>query len=143
LRTSPRWLSVCDIQQPRTGLEVKFSYAWLAAMVLSGIPTASDRVYTDALAYDPALAAFAAKITASADPAVTDMQAVGEVTLIDGSTLPFAHDLSARLSTTVLESSLRAKANGMLGAEAGQVWQLGADLDHHMANDLGTALRAS
>ncbi len=38
LRTSPRWLRVCDIKAPRTGLEVKFSYAWLAGMVLHGIP---------------------------------------------------------------------------------------------------------
>ena len=32
LHISPRGLSVCDIKRPRTGLEVKFSYAWLAAM---------------------------------------------------------------------------------------------------------------
>ena len=34
LSTNPRWLAVCDIKRPRTGLEVKFSYNWLAGMTL-------------------------------------------------------------------------------------------------------------
>ena len=141
LRTSPRWLSVCDIKTPRTGLEVKFSYNWLAGMVLAGIPTSADRTYTDALAADPALAAFAKKIKVTGDPAVTDMQAVGEVTLADGSTLPFAHDLAARLAAEVLEKSLRAKAEGLLGAEARLLWQTVADLDSQTAADLGRDLQ--
>ena len=141
LRTSPRWLSVCDIKAPRTGLEVKFSYNWLAGMVLSGIPTSADRIYADALATDPALARFAEKITVSADATVTDMQAVGAVTLTDGSALPFAHDLAARLATDVLETSLRAKAVGLLGAEAATLWQTVADLDHRTAADLGRGLQ--
>ncbi len=143
LRTSPRWLSVCDIKTPRTGLEVKFSYNWLAGMVLSGVPTSADRTYTDALAGDPALANFADKISVSGDATVTDMQAVGEVTLIDGSTLPFAHDLAARLAADVLETSLRAKAEGLLGAEAAPLWQTVTDLEKRRAADLGKVLRAS
>ena len=37
LETNPRWLAVCDIKAPRTGLEVKFSYNWLAGMTLRGV----------------------------------------------------------------------------------------------------------
>jgi len=48
LRTTPRWLSVRDINVPRTGLEVKLSHAWLAGMVLCGDATGSDRISTDA-----------------------------------------------------------------------------------------------
>ena len=43
LRTSPRWLKVCDIKTPRTGLEVKFSYGWLAGMTLRGMPPGTSR----------------------------------------------------------------------------------------------------
>jgi 2-methylcitrate dehydratase PrpD len=140
LRTSPRWLSVCDIKVPRTGLEVKFSYNWLAGMVLEGIPTASDRAYTDAVAQDATLAGFAGKITVAGDAAVTDMQAMGEVRLTDGSALPFAHDLAARLSGDVLERSLRAKATGLIGAEGERIWSMIAGLDGLNARDLGRAL---
>ena len=142
LRTSPRWLSVCDIKAPRTGLEVKFSYTWLAGMVLSGIPTSSDRTYTDALAVDPALAAFAGKITVTGDATVSDMQATGEVVLSDGTLLPFEHDLAIPLTNDVLERSLRAKATGLLGAEADQLWQVVANLDALPATDLGKRLMA-
>ena len=142
LQTSPRWLSVCDIKAPRTGLEVKFSYTWLAGMVLSGIPTSADRTYTDALAADPALATFAGKITVTGDATVSDMQATGEVVLTDGAVLPFAHDLATPLNTDVLERSLRAKATGLLGAEADQLWQTVARLDALSASDLGKRLMA-
>ena len=140
LRTSPRWLSVCDIKVPRTGLEVKFSYNWLAGMVLAGIPTASDRAYTDALAGDAELADFAGRITVAGEAGVTDMQAAGEVRLTDGGTLPFAYDLAARLPDAVLERSLRAKATGLIGAEGERIWALVAGLDSLSARDLGKAL---
>lgn len=142
LRTSPRWLSVCDIKAPRTGLEVKFSYNWLAGMVLSGIPTSADNTYTDALAADPSLAAFAGKMTVTADTTVSDMQAAGEVVLTDGAVLPFSHDLAARLDPDVLERSLRAKADGLLGREAEQLWQAVVTLDALTATDLGKKLMA-
>ena len=140
LRTNPRWLTVCDIKAPRTGLEAKFSYAWLAGMVLAGIPTAADRSYGDVLAADPVLAAFAGKVTVTGDAAVSDMQAAGQIVLTDGSVLPFAHDLAAPLAHEVLERSLRAKAAGLIGAGAGPLWQAVAGLDGLSAADLGRLL---
>jgi hypothetical protein len=74
---------------------------------------------------------------------VTDMRAVGEITLTDGSTLTFAHDLAARLTPEVLETGLRTKAEGLLGAEAAILWQSVATLDQHSAADLGKLLRAA
>jgi 2-methylcitrate dehydratase PrpD len=143
LRTSPRWLSVCDIKRPRTGLEVKFSYAWLAAMTLAGIPTASDRAYTDALATDPALAAVAARVTVIGDPGLTDMQAAGHVTLADGTTRPFAYDLAAAIPHDVLSASLRAKAQALLGPRADALVQAVDRLDRLSARDLGGLLGAA
>ena len=143
LRTNPRWLSVCDIKAPRTGLEVKFSYVWLAAMVLSGMQTASDRTYTDALTTDPALAGFAGKVVVQGDAGVTDMQAAGEIVLTDGTVLRFAHDLAARLPSDVLERSLRDKARGLIGAEGETLWQAVARMDTLSARDLGRLLGAA
>jgi 2-methylcitrate dehydratase PrpD len=138
LRTSPRWLSVCDIKTPRTGLEVKFSYAWLAGMVLSDIATSSDRSYTDALAQDAALTDFAQRITVTGDAAVGDMQALGQVETVDGQIIPFAHDLAARQPLDQLQAALRAKADGLIGVErAGQLWA-GAQT----AQDLGRMMQA-
>ncbi len=49
VETHSRWLKVCDIKEPRTGLEVKFSYVHLAAMTLQRIDTSADTTFTDAL----------------------------------------------------------------------------------------------
>ena len=143
LRTSGRWLSVCDIKAPRTGQEVRFIYNWLAGMVLWGISTSADRSYPDALAADPSLAAVAGKITVTGDATVSDMQAAGEVGLIDGAVLPFAHDLAAHLDPDLLARSPRAKATGLLGAEAEHLRQAVVNLDALSATDLGKKLMAA
>ena len=143
LTTSPRWLSVCDIKAPRSGLEVKFSYAWLAAMVMAGIPTSADRSFTNALVAEPALADLAGRVTVAGDAGLTELQATVQITRPDGTRLIASHDLAARLPTDVLGASLRAKAEGLLGQRAIPLWQSVADLDDLSAADLGREIRAS
>lgn len=142
LRTNPRWLSVCDIKAPRTGLEVKFSYNWLAGMVLAGRDTARDDTYTDALAADPQLAVFADRITVDGDPALTDMQAEGLLQLTDGRSLAFSHDLARRLGEAELSEGLAAKAKALLGAEGERLRQAVETLDRLTAADLGALVGA-
>ena len=122
LRTNPRWLRVCDLKTPRTGLEVKFSYAWLAGMALRGDRTGDDRAYADALAADPALAAFARRVQVTGDAGLTDMQAEGKLTLRDGTRIDVAHDLAAPLPEAVLSAKLRAKAVALLGDRGAALW---------------------
>ena len=143
LRTNPRWLSVCDIKRPRTGLEVKFSYSWLAAMVFNGISTAQDSAFTDALAADAGLAGFAAKVGVTAETGVTDMQAFGEVLLEDGETLAFACDLAARIPDDQLERSLRFKARALIGDRSEIYWQAIDRLDTLSARAIGQMLGAA
>lgn len=141
LRTAPRWLSVCDIKRPRTGLEVKFSYAWLAGMVFLGPDTAADRSYSDALAADAGLARFAAGVTVQGDPALSDIEARGEVILTDGRRLPFAHDLARPLAPADLDRALQAKARALLGERATTLWRAVQTPDTLSARDLGQLLR--
>jgi 2-methylcitrate dehydratase PrpD len=137
LLTNPRWLSVCDIKEPRTGLEVKFSYAWLAGMVLAGIPTSSERTYTDALAADPSLAEFAGRVVVAGDAAITDMAAAGVVLLADGTEIRFAHDLGDHIDLETLARSLRIKGREIIGPKGEELWQAMVDLDGLAARDLG------
>jgi len=59
---------VCNIQEPRTGLEAKFSLRFTAAMALSGRDTSGIETYTDALAREPALIALRDKVRVIAWP---------------------------------------------------------------------------
>ncbi len=67
MRPNPRWLSVCNVADPGTGLEVKFSDAWVAAMVLSGRDTSAFDCYSDAVAANPTLAVIAGGMAVTGD----------------------------------------------------------------------------
>jgi len=53
---------VCNIQEPATGLEAKFSLRFTVAMTLAGVDTSSIDIFTDALTRDPQLLAFRDKV---------------------------------------------------------------------------------
>lgn len=124
LRTAPRWLRVCDVKRPATGLEVKFSYVWLAGMVISDRATGDDRTYTDVLAADAGLSDFAARVEVLGDASVGDQQAEGTVFLRDGRSLPFRHDLAHPIPAEALRDRLRQKARAVLRDEAGPLLEL-------------------
>ncbi len=137
LRTNPRWLKVCDIKQPRTGLEVKFSYAWLAGMTLRGDVTGAPGTYTDATALDPALAAFAEKVTVIGDDTLTDLQVEGILRFKNGETREASFDLVAPLPMETLEGKLRSKAQACLGQEGADIWSILDQLDQMNAREIG------
>lgn len=141
IHTNPRWLRVCDIKQPRTGLEVKFSYNWLAGMTIRGDRTGDDRVYQDSLAEDEALSTFAGKVEVVGDDALTDMQARGVLTLKDGTTVALYHDLDADLPEKVLAGKLREKALAAIGERGARLWERFSDLKGKSARDVGGTLR--
>ena len=55
LRASPMCLDVCNISEPRTGLETKFSLSHVVAMALHGFNTADATLFSDEMASHPAL----------------------------------------------------------------------------------------
>ena len=140
VRVNPRWLRVCDIKAPRTGLEVKFSYVWLAGMVIRGDRTGDDRTYTDALAIDAALSKFARRVEVIGDENVTDLQTVGVLRLRDESEIPFHYDLAEPMAEEVLARRLRSKAVAMLGQEGAALWDLADKLEKQSARDIGARL---
>lgn len=143
LRTNPRWLRVCDIKRPRTGLEVKFSYGWLAGMALRGDATGDDRVYRDALAGNAELAGFAQRVEVIGDETVTDLQAAGVLRLKDGSEVALHHDLADPIEEATLAARLRQKAEAMLGDEGASLWDMLDGLDAMPAREIGRRLNST
>ena len=141
IRTNPRWLRVCDKKRPQTGLEVKFSYAWLAGMTLRGDETGNDRIYTDAVTQDPALVDFAQKVTVTGDERLSDTQVAGTLRRKDGSDVPVAFDLMDPLPPQVLESKLRAKAMAIMADDGVAIWDQCGSLSGMTARDVGKLLK--
>lgn len=117
----PKWLRVCDNKNPATGLEVKFSYLWLAGMTIKGLPTADPAVYTDELCGNTELQAFAKKVTVIAGE-MPDTATKIVCCLDNGVEIATAYDLSESIETSVLSEKLRAKGNAVVGKKAEALW---------------------
>lgn len=142
VRVSPRWLKVCDIKAPRSGLEIKFSYAYLAAMVLSGIDTAADHSYADAACDSAALRRLSQRVTVVGDAHINDTETEVALTLPDGLRVTGRHDLSVRHAPEVIANGLRRKARALLGDERAEaIWTSIAGIDARSARDLAALLR--
>jgi 2-methylcitrate dehydratase PrpD len=93
LRISPKQLFVCNIAEPRTALEGKFSLRFTAALALAGADT-GERGFSDAIVSDPSLTALRDRVTVeTGDPrsvAETDVF----VSLTDGRELAESMNLS-------------------------------------------------
>jgi 2-methylcitrate dehydratase PrpD len=139
--THPRWLKVCDIKQPRTGLEVKFSYVHLAAMIINHIDTSTDKTFTDSLAADVDLMALAKKVDIETNEALNDTTAQVKIAQSSGAIIQVSHDLSDPIADEVLERGLRAKAKGLLGpTTAKKIWSTVMKIETVSARGIGKLL---
>jgi len=94
LRVPPGHLEVCNIQQPRTGLEAKFSLRFTAAMALAGVRT-DELGFTDATARDPVLNALAERVSVTPVGGwANNYQSEVEIEFDDGNTLSTQGDVS-------------------------------------------------
>ena len=143
LWTNPRWLAVCDIKRPRTGLEVKFSYNWLAGMTLRGDDTGDDRLFTDSMAGDSDLRRFAERISVKGDDKLTDLQARGEISFADGRVIPVWFDLADRLAPELLAEKLQRKSSTIIGKASAAIWDLHPRLGQLGARDIASAMLAA
>ena len=108
IHTHPRWMTVCNIPTPKTGLEAKFSYRMAAAMALLGIDTSAVASYTDDLTERSDLARIMARIDVETDETLTEMQTR---ILADGT--PHHHDLASPLPLETRTARLLAKARAL------------------------------
>ncbi len=92
LSVDPGHLKVCNIQEPATGLEAKFSLRHTAAFALAGIDTASIHSYSDANAQVSELVALRRKVSVLDDGGPSTL-ATARVTLRDGETLERSFDV--------------------------------------------------
>jgi 2-methylcitrate dehydratase PrpD len=125
IATHPRWMSVCNIAAPTTGLEAKFSYKMLAAMRFLGHETGQPDSFTDALCQDAAIKALRDKVDVRADEHLSEMQAKLRITLQSGEVRELFHDLDMPQSLTMRQDRIMTKAIGLLGqTRADRLWQM-------------------
>jgi 2-methylcitrate dehydratase PrpD len=83
---------VCNIPNPTTGLEAKFSLRQTVAMALTGVDTANLASYTDAVTQEPCIKTLRDKMAIEFKPNWVHSLAEMAIQLEDGTTLEAKHD---------------------------------------------------
>ena len=119
----PQYLDICNIPEPRTGLEAKFSYRQLAAMMLSGVPTDRLESYSVDMLADPDLSALRERVRVRTDGSMRETCAQVEVRTHGGDHLVADHDLAAPMGNEAREARLLAKSAALIGeARSRELW---------------------
>jgi len=139
---TPAWQNVCDIKTPKTGLEIKFSYVFLAAMVLQNINLAAYESYHDAACKDKSLIALADRVKVFGDDRIADSAARVEVRCKDGQTHSQSFDLLSPIDPAVLGPRLLAKGEALIGEAAHDLWEMTNNLGGVSAADLASKLQS-
>jgi len=122
INAAERTMTMCNILNPETGLEMKFSHRLTAALALSGEETGSLEVYSEDTAHRPDLVALRDKIAvhghADYGPSTTDIT----VHQSDGTVIRESRDMAipnkdVDAQWAKLETKFRALANPLIGAE--------------------------
>jgi len=143
LGVHPRWLRVCNIEAPATGLEAKFSYRLTSAMALAGMQTGALSVFADATCRDPALVRVRDRVAVAADDKYPPTAAAVTVRTRAGKEHVASYDLEAPMSVEVKEQKLREKAEALVGPDrARRLWAVIGDIERRKVGEL-TALMAA
>jgi 2-methylcitrate dehydratase PrpD len=121
IRTHPRWLSVCNIARPKTGLEAKFSYAQAAAMTLLGHNTADIDAFEDQIVSDPEIVELRGKVRVREGAQLSETQAEISVKMTNGAMRRFRHDLMTPMSAEQRAEKLKRKGAALVGVDRANV----------------------
>jgi len=117
VHTHPRWLSVCNIEAPETGLEAKFSYRVALSMALCGQDTARLDSFSAETCANSEVEEMRRRIGVEADESLSEMQARVIVTLADGNVRELYHDLDADPGLSVRRQKVQDKAARLIGGD--------------------------
>ncbi|MEP1443251.1 MAG: MmgE/PrpD family protein [Hyphomicrobiales bacterium] len=139
LKVHPRWLTVCNIEKPETGLEAKFSYKIAAAACLSGYDTGALETYSDGLCNNPDLIVLRDRVEVTTDEAIGE--AAAEVAVeAGGQAFLSSHDLTTPMSFDNRRQKIIAKGAALLGAQ--QADDLDAAINHLAQSNTAFTLKA-
>jgi 2-methylcitrate dehydratase PrpD len=118
LRVAPRWLRVCDIPVPTTGLEAKFSYRLTSAMAIHGLDTGALDVFSAETCTRRDLVELRDRVDVAGDPAVSDTAAHVRLALAGGTSVELLVDLDAPLPLAQRRDKIAAKVRALLPPNA-------------------------
>lgn len=124
IETNPRWLAVCNKRFPKSGLETKFSYAHVSALVFSKYNTAALTTYSDDVCHDERLSNIRNRTQAVGNEQLSDTMTRVSVQLKDNNIFSAEHDLAEHGTLDTRTQRLLKKCGALLGSvDSATLWQ--------------------
>lgn len=94
ISVEPQYLTVCNISEPTTAAQARFSVSHMVALALEGADTASQNAFSNESLFDPKIVAWRKKIYVKGDSSLKRANASIELTNDDGSSNRIVVDAS-------------------------------------------------
>ena len=121
----PRYLKICNIPSPTTGLEAKFSFRLSAAMVLAKQDTAALSTFSSEACYNANLIALRDRISVMPDIKLSETEAFVQLQTTNGEILSANYDINKSLPYKSRKEKIMNKAFALLGEESAvKLWDL-------------------
>ncbi len=121
---NPKWLKVCNILTPKTGLEIKFSFRMICSLVFFGYDTAALDTYSDKLCKEKKLVLIRDKVFVNEDLELNDTSSKVEVVLENQKIYSNEFDISINPSNKKRHQNLMSKTSSLLGEnQALSLWE--------------------
>ncbi|MFL2802223.1 MAG: MmgE/PrpD family protein [Paracoccaceae bacterium] len=120
---NPQYLKICNIEKPKSGLEIKFSYKMIAALIINKFNTTRLDTFSDRNCNRKKLLSFCKKVKIIANNKILETQSKVIITLVNGKTLKKKYDILDKVSFETLENKLFLKAKSLLGEQiSSKLW---------------------
>ena len=122
--TNPRWERVCNISEPKTGLEAKFSFRHTIAMAINGKDTASLLNFTDESCSESSLVSWRNKVNVEFSDQIVDTDSIVQIETNDGKYIESSYNLSEPVKLDLREIRVIDKGKSLLGStKAENLWE--------------------
>lgn len=112
---NPQYLKICNIEKPKNGIEIKFSFKMIIALLINKFNTTRLDTFSDANCHNKKLLKTCNKVKIVADDKILETESEVMVILKDGRTIRKKYDISDKLKFSTLEKKLFFKSKSLLG----------------------------
>ena len=132
----PRWLKVCNLAEPSTGLEAKFSYRMCAAFLLAGLDTGRPETFSDSNCRREDLCVLRDQVVVAKDDTLPDTAARVRAVCHNGMVRQVVFDLEQPTPIAERTKRVKSKAVTLLGKRSAQaIWRKIDNLPTGLAAD--------
>ena len=118
--TNSRFMRVCNIASPTTGLEAKFSFRLVMALAVLGYDTAALDTYTDEICSVPSVVGLRDMVVVNVDDTLAETESVVTVRDKSGVQKTVRYDLNDLLPLAEKQARIAAKSTSLIGDAAAQ-----------------------